>query len=51
LESVNFEDLDSVRYFQKVMKEKGVVDKLKELALRKMILYSYVAMNLNTSHK
>jgi len=33
LESVNFEDLDSVRYFQKVMKEKGVVDKLKELGI------------------
>lgn len=33
LNSVNFADIDSVRYFQRVIKERGVVDKLKELGI------------------
>lgn len=33
LNSTNFDDLDSVRYFQKVIKRKGVVDRLKELGI------------------
>jgi len=34
LNSVNFNDLDSVRYFQNVMKQRGVVDKLIELGIK-----------------
>lgn len=33
LYSINFDDLDSLRYFQNVMIQKGVVDKLKELGI------------------
>ncbi|MBZ2175356.1 GTPase ObgE [Schnuerera sp. xch1] len=33
LYSTNFEDLDSLRYFQNVMRQKGIVDKLKELGI------------------
>ncbi len=33
LNSTNFDDLDSVRYFQKVLKRKGVVDRLKALGI------------------
>ncbi|SCG83720.1 GTP-binding protein [Proteiniborus sp. DW1] len=33
LNSTNFDDLDSVRYFQKVIKRKGVVDRLKALGI------------------
>ena len=34
LNSVNFNDLDSVRYFQNVMKQRGIVDKLIELGIK-----------------
>ncbi|NLY78027.1 MAG: GTPase ObgE [Tissierellia bacterium] len=34
LYSINFNDLDSVRYFQNVMRNKGVVDKLIELGIQ-----------------
>lgn len=34
LNSTNFEDLDSVRYFQRVLKRKGVIDRLKELGVK-----------------
>ncbi|GFN34497.1 GTPase ObgE [Tepidimicrobium xylanilyticum] len=34
LYSVNFDDLDSLRYFQNVLKQKGVVDKLRELGIK-----------------
>ncbi|WIV10615.1 GTPase ObgE [Proteiniborus sp. MB09-C3] len=33
LNSTNFDDLDSVRYFQKAIKRKGVVDRLKALGI------------------
>ncbi|MFA5523921.1 MAG: GTPase ObgE [Tissierellales bacterium] len=33
LNSTNFDDLDSIRYFQKVIKRNGVVDRLKELGI------------------
>lgn len=33
LNSTNFDDLDSVRYFQKVIRRKGVVDRLKALGI------------------
>lgn len=33
LNSTNFDDLDSIRYFQRIIKKKGVVDKLKELGI------------------
>lgn len=33
LNSTNFDDLDSVRYFQRVIRKKGVVDRLKELGI------------------
>lgn len=34
LYSVNFDDLESVRYFQNVMRQKGVVDRLLELGIK-----------------
>jgi len=34
LNSVNFNDLDSVRYFQNVMKQRGIVDKLIKLGIK-----------------
>ncbi len=34
LYSINFNDLESVRYFQNVMRQKGIVDKLKELGIK-----------------
>lgn len=33
LYSINFDDLESVRYFQKVIRDKGIVDKLIELGI------------------
>ncbi len=33
IKSVNFDDLDSLSYFQKVLKDRGVIDKLKELGV------------------
>lgn len=34
LYSVNFNDYESVRYFQNVMRQKGIVDKLRELGIK-----------------
>ncbi|HHV46931.1 MAG TPA: GTPase ObgE [Tissierellia bacterium] len=34
LYSINFSDLESVRYFQNVMRQKGIVDKLLELGIK-----------------
>jgi len=34
LYSVNFDDLESVRYFQNVMRQKGIVDRLLELGIK-----------------
>ncbi|SDZ34372.1 GTP-binding protein [Proteiniborus ethanoligenes] len=34
LNSTNFDDLDSIRYFQRMIKKRGVVDKLKELGIK-----------------
>ena len=33
INSVNFDDLDSLSYFQKVLEKRGVIDKLKELGV------------------
>ncbi len=33
INSINFDDLDSLSYFQKVLEDRGVIDKLKELGV------------------
>ncbi|KGG80188.1 GTPase [Caloranaerobacter azorensis H53214] len=34
INSTNFDDLDSLRHFQKVMRKRGIVDELKELGIK-----------------
>lgn len=33
LNSTNFEDIDSIRYFQEILRKKGIIDELKELGI------------------
>lgn len=49
--SVNFDDMESLQYFQNQMEAKGVFEMLKKQELMKVILSRYTSLNLNTTSK